>query len=445
MVQSKQKPVRTIFDFLFHSSWRLCVLSISMTALVLISVNLATLRDQVSHHLNLIGRTISYSTEAAIVFKNSEAATEVIQKIIEAEEVAKATIYLNDESVFAHLEKSNENFIVNYLPKNLFHTYVDIPVVVNGFQIAHVVIENDGRQIVQYSCIVLGTGFFSVLLLLGIARYLANKNAQRIKNKLNILTDATQRVINHQDFSIRVPPMHNIMEFHQLGQDFNELFRQLEIFHENQRQQHENLAIKNKALNQQAIQDSLTQLYNRRGFEQAMIEQIENARTRNQKIGVLYLDNDKFKRINDEYGHAVGDALLIDVARRIRSVTRETDFIARLGGDEFSVLLPRVRTPQDALRVAQKIIDAMASPLIIENSDIEITPGVSIGIAIYPEHGDNYEALLKAADHAMYLAKQNGRGHWRLFSAETDPSFTETIKAQDAIEPTLNSEPRNSI
>lgn len=417
MGQQKNIPRRTIFNFFFQTSWRLCALSVSITALILMTVNFIALRSEVLHNLHLVGKSIAYSAEAAIVFKDRPAAEYVIQKIIQTEAIWKITVYSSDDKIFTQLETPSNDFLLPLLPQSLIATHVEIPVLVDGLHLERIVVENDGRQILQYSYAIFSAGFITILLLLSVARYLAHKNARHIKNKLHILTHATQSVIQNQDFSTRVPSM-RIAEFHQLGQDFNELLHQLEILQENQRQQQQRLEVKNETLSQQAIQDSLTQLYNRRGFEQAMVEQIANAQRLNQKIGVLYLDNDKFKRINDEYGHAVGDALLIDVGRRIRQVTRDTDFVARVGGDEFAILLPRLRSAQDALRVAQKIIDAMAQPLVLNQGNIQIIPGVSIGIAIYPEHGQNPETLSKAADQAMYAAKQNGRGQWQIFNAE---------------------------
>lgn len=418
----KTLPQNTIFQVLFYTSWRLCVLSIGLMASVMLITALIALRGQMEHHLQLVGRTIAYSAEAAIVFQDKEVASEILSTIAQKEQIWKAAIHLPDGSIFTQFEETTHDHIKDFLRSTaqmLFMTTATIPIEVDRVQIGTVIAKNDGRHILNYALQVLAIGLLMVSLLLLLARSFALKMAAEVKNQLEILTTTTRSVHQSQDFSERVPAM-KVVEFDQLGQDFNELFGKLQAFHASQQVHQRNLEARNETLSQLAIQDSLTGLCNRRGFEDALVNSVQNAQTRGQKIAVLYLDNDKFKRINDEYGHAAGDALLIDVARRIRHVTRDSDLVARLGGDEFTVLLTPVREAGDAVRVAQKIIDSMDSPLTLEGG-VQIVPGVSIGIAVFPDHANSPTTLLEAADHAMYIAKQNGRGHWRLATQGDTP------------------------
>ncbi len=121
----------------------------------------------------------------------------------------------------------------------------------------------------------------------------------------------------------------------------------------------------------------------------------------------MFVDLDQFKPINDTYGHAVGDALLRDVAERMVQCVRESDTVARIGGDEFVVLLPTIDAPQDAKLVAEKIRDALNQAFLV--GDIRIAISSSLGIAIYPDHGKDADALSKAADLTLYRAKDLGR------------------------------------
>ena len=136
------------------------------------------------------------------------------------------------------------------------------------------------------------------------------------------------------------------------------------------------------------------------------------------RLPVLCLDLDGFKLVNDTLGHAAGDALLCQVADRLRDNLRENDFVARIGGDEFVVLQITSNQPHDAAQLAQRIIACLAPAFRVEEQDVNV--GVSIGIAVYPEDGETATALLKKADVALYRTKETGRGWFRLFENGMD-------------------------
>lgn len=159
--------------------------------------------------------------------------------------------------------------------------------------------------------------------------------------------------------------------------------------------------------------DTLTGLPNRCLLLDRLKLSVERAIREGTKVGLLYLDLDHFKEINDTFGHAVGDALLKAAAERMQTCIRGADTVARLGGDEFVVLLPDIKKLSAAAQVAGKIQAALAPPYEIEGKSM---PAVaSIGISIFPDDHDDVEALLKQADTAMYEVKQNGRGNFKFF------------------------------
>ena len=159
--------------------------------------------------------------------------------------------------------------------------------------------------------------------------------------------------------------------------------------------------------------DALTNLPNRALLDDHIDMTIAGAKRNNTNLALLFLDLDRFKGVNDTMGHHMGDMLLRGVATRLRQCVRESDTVARLGGDEFVVLLSNVNDEKDAALVAQKIIDLISEPFMLD--DYQANIGVSIGISLYPQHGADKFSLLKCADAAMYYAKDGGRNNFRFF------------------------------
>jgi diguanylate cyclase (GGDEF)-like protein/PAS domain S-box-containing protein len=163
------------------------------------------------------------------------------------------------------------------------------------------------------------------------------------------------------------------------------------------------------ALEYQALHDALTGLPNRSLFGDRLRQALLGARRNQKMFGVLLLDLDRFKDINDALGHDRGDSLLQEVTARLRGVLRATDTVARLGGDEFAVLTPDAKHPEDVVATAKKILASLEGPFAIADQMVET--GASIGIAMYPVHGDDPSTLLRRADVAMYVAKRSGGGY----------------------------------
>ena len=156
-----------------------------------------------------------------------------------------------------------------------------------------------------------------------------------------------------------------------------------------------------------ALYDALTGLPNRELFQDRVQRSLLRAKREQNHFALMYMDLDKFKEANDTYGHAAGDYLLKEVAGRITDCVRETDTVVRFGGDEFVVLLETVENRLGALGVAEKIRLALAEPYEWQEHEIELS--VSIGIALFPEQGEEITQLLAAADEAMYKAKKRGK------------------------------------
>ena len=164
-----------------------------------------------------------------------------------------------------------------------------------------------------------------------------------------------------------------------------------------------------------AYTDELTGLASRAAFSQHLAEITKTSARHNRRFGLLYIDLDNFKAVNDSLGHAAGDLLLKTIAKRLVNTCREIDFIARLGGDEFCILIEEVDDDY-AANVARRCLDAIAQP--IEMYSRKLTPACSIGIAYYPDDGKDLSALLKAGDTSLYTAKENGKNQYAFYKAE---------------------------
>lgn len=167
-----------------------------------------------------------------------------------------------------------------------------------------------------------------------------------------------------------------------------------------------------------ALHDPLTGLANRQLLSDRITLGIAHARRNESRMGVIYLDLDGFKEVNDRLGHDAGDVLLTMVAARLLGAVREEDTVARLGGDEFVVALNTINDVDDAEQVAAKMIDAVSQPYDIAGQNVRVT--VSAGIAIFPTHGEEVERLCKNADQALYDAKHAGRNRYCLSTREPE-------------------------
>ncbi len=166
----------------------------------------------------------------------------------------------------------------------------------------------------------------------------------------------------------------------------------------------------------QASHDPLTRLPNRLLFDEQLVLALANSKQYSESLGVAFLDLDRFKVINDTLGHEIGDRLLQQVATRLKQCLRNCDLIARWGGDEFTLLFPRLHSSEEITKIAQRILDKLSIPIVIENQELYVT--ASLGIALYPYDGEDAQSLLKHADFAMYRAKQQGRNNYQLFAED---------------------------
>ncbi len=181
----------------------------------------------------------------------------------------------------------------------------------------------------------------------------------------------------------------------------------------------------------QANYDSLTKLPNRTLFMDRLSLALTRASRNGGQIGLLFIDLDNFKKVNDTLGHSAGDQLLQEAAERLTACVRETDTVARLGGDEFTIILPDLQKAHDVEQVVRQILDRLSTPYLIDGT--EVFASGSVGITLFPDDGKDAETLLKNSDTAMYRAKYDGRNTFRFFTAKMNAEALESVKLENQL------------
>ncbi|MFI4930504.1 MAG: diguanylate cyclase domain-containing protein [Burkholderiales bacterium] len=400
---------------------RLGLVAVIAAGLVLTMVSLLTLRTYVEQNLTLVARSIAYSAEAATVFNDRAAATEVVALIAAQEGLLSAGIVRRGGSTLASYVRDGKapvDATFARIGSLLFPLQATAPITHLDVEVGHVTVQGNGGVYLQYLFKVVAAVIGCMAVIGWWVARLSRRIEHDIVNPLNSLASLTRTARTERSLGLRAPPA-VVREIHTLGEDFNALLAEIQSREADLVAQHEDLKTANESLSYLAFHDSLTGLPNRASFLQHASRAVSAGRGHAAKAAVLYLDSDNFKSVNDRLGHAAGDDVLIETARRIRALLRESDVVARLGGDEFAVLLAPIRGAEDATRIAAEIAAALRAPVASARFGA-IDSSASIGVAVFPAHGASAQALLLAADAAMYRAKTNQPGSYCVFDSALD-------------------------
>ncbi|NRB41582.1 MAG: EAL domain-containing protein [Pseudomonadales bacterium] len=245
------------------------------------------------------------------------------------------------------------------------------------------------------------------------------------------LVEVIQHITTNKDFDQRLKPRHND-EIGQLINSFNTMLEVIKSRDAKLRKHGEELEdlvnLKTRQLHQRSNYCQLTKLPNRHFFIEQLERQIEVSKLDGTSIAVLFMDLDRFKVINDNLGHEIGDDVLREVAQRLENVLESKDIVARWGGDEFVVFLPSMKKQEDIVASARSIIMALEEVIILDDRQLHIS--ASVGISVYSEHGNDAFTLLKNADICMYRAKQRGAGTFTFYDASIDVASTDRLSME---------------
>lgn len=251
------------------------------------------------------------------------------------------------------------------------------------------------------------------LALLG-ASLLLRWTQRRALAPLVALSRLAERVAVSQDYSLRAAVREDD-EVGRLAERFNGMLRRIEVWHQDMNERLAQERESGQAMQQLAHRDALTGLPNRLAFELTLerlfVDLRQPRHAGRQRLALLFIDLDDFKQVNDSAGHAAGDAVLVEVSRRMSAVLRSSDTLFRLGGDEFAMLVAEVADPETVEQLAGRLIASVAEPLLVQGRRQAV--GATVGLAFVPDDATDPQSLLRAADAAMYAAKHAGKNTYR--------------------------------
>ena len=402
--QSARKPRRTLDSVLRRAHLSVSLIAVLAAGLTLTAVALLALRVYSDRNLRLVARSMSYTVEGAVVFGDALVAKEALALIGVNEDIDQAQVSDKAGKVLARWERGEHGtryYIERALTGWMLPDSLTLPVMRNNQAIGSLTLVPHSRSLLPFLLSGLSCLLACLVLSLVVAVRLSRRMETEITSPLRHLAETAHRVRRDRSFELRVPPA-NIAELNQISDDFNALLDELEAWQSHLQKEH-------ASLSHRANHDSLTGLSNRAFMEAELERAILEARIGNGKVAVLFLDSDRFKYINDTFGHASGDHVLVTIAARIKQQLREGDLVARLGGDEFAILLKPLRNSSDAMHIADNIIAAMAQAIELPTGNSIVT-SLTIGVAVFPDHAVDAVSLVGAADEAMYRAKQAQRG-----------------------------------
>lgn len=380
-----------------HAAWITAISAIVLLMVAASFVGYRYLRQQMVEHLDSMAELMALQTQAAVLFEDEHTAAEIIQSMARGGSLEFAEVRDLRGRVLASHRHEATGFS-RLLSGWLAPQQVERAVEVDGRVIGSVQVQGSNEPLVDAMGGLLVAGLLVALLIALLSMQLARRHTRIVAQPLQRLRSLMAEIVQKGDYSKRAPAF-PLLEVEELRREFNDLLSEIN------RRDHE-ITQANTALERLALCDALTGLPNRAMFEQAWLAATRDLRSNERRIGLLYLDVDHFKSINDNLGHAAGDAVLRSVAERLRAWLPEQALAARLGGDEFVVLFPRLDTSESLSAHAAAVREALEQPIQLQ---ILLQPAISIGSAVFPDAVAIPEELIGVADRAMYRDKMARR------------------------------------
>jgi diguanylate cyclase (GGDEF)-like protein len=348
------------------------------------------------------------NVSAAVAFKDREAATEILSSLSSAKYVREASVRFRDGSVIALYQGQNSNGLalssdVRREGVDYFNGYIRVvkSIYFGGNMVGTLVIYSGSEPVTYRIFTFFVVSLFSSLVGVVFALFAGSRMTLTITKPLTSLMSRANNVIVSKDYSPVSTAGVYKDEVGQLSVAVEDMINSMRLH--------------NLKLTNVAYHDKITGLPNRHYFNERLQQTLSLSARNNSRCCVLFIDLDRFKYVNDTFGHDVGDELLCMVAASLISDSRSSDFVSRIGGDEFAIIVENVNGYDGPSLLAEKIIFSLSQEMVVMNNSVQI--GASIGIAFAPDHAVDAAELLRSADTAMYSAKKGGRNGFRVYDA----------------------------
>jgi diguanylate cyclase (GGDEF)-like protein len=425
-----------------HSKQILIIILINAFSLLIASTlyfynNVSSYQKNLLQQLEATSQIVAGNITSSLLFMDNFSAHEQLRSLIKDDNIIYAGIYDNQKAFFANYDGpqhfTRPNF-KEYEPGIYYHPqYIELvnEIYYDKELIGYIfLVQSTGSitdQLLRHALITLGVFLMSLLFAWALSALMQRWLSRPIKD----FVDVIQAITNSKDYSQRLNPEHQD-EIGTLMQSFNTMLDAVEERDAKLRSHGEELEdlvnLRTRQLHQRSNYDGLTKLPNRHFLIEQLEHQIEIAERENSNIAVLFLDLDRFKIINDNLGHSVGDQVLKVAAERLQKAVRSNDNIARWGGDEFVIFLSDVRSKSEVELIAKKVTQAIEE--VIQLADRQFHISTSIGISLYPNNGKDAFTLLKHADISMYRAKSRGAGNYNFYTSDMDASTVDRLSME---------------
>ena len=394
----------TLRQLLARVHLRLILFAVLLAAACLMLSGGLVIRNYAQRNLDLVARSVAYTVEPAVVFGDRPAIVEGVASVAGVRDVARVEVRDPAGAVLAdwtNPRTSVPGWLSEQASGLIWPQPVRAEVVRSGTMLAEVRITGNPEGLLRFILAGSIIALLTLVLTFFASRSLARRLQSSVVAPLEQVAEVAYAVRRERTFERRVPEA-GIVEIDRFARDFNALLAELQGWHASIAREHAELA-------QLALHDPLTGLGNRAAFEADLSAAVEATIKGGRAFAVLYCDVDRFKAINDEYGHGAGDAVLVEIAARMKAALRSNDQAYRPGGDEFAILLNPAGQGEPARRVCERLSAAMNAPVMLVDGQ-SVCVSLSVGVATYPDDGLAPADLLRRADRAMYLEKRTRAG-----------------------------------
>lgn len=424
--QADTRPVRSVARLVRLGQWRSAGVALACAGLFMSAASLYSLQQYARHALTMAAHSLAFAGEPAIRFRDLEALRELAEQLAEREQLASVTVLDARGQRLLRVERPGQaafDGLARHVAELFMPQAVTAPVAGGGVgtgDLGEVQLRSDGRVLLGDLSLLLlallGCVAVTSLAVLAVSRHLT----ALIVQPLRAMVELTRAVRTSRSFDRRAQAT-PVQELNALADDFNALLVELQRQQRRVAARHNDLRRSNESLRHASLHDALTGLPNRSHLFEHLAAVFQRCQRQGGQAAVLFIDVDRFKQVNDTLGHAVGDALLVELAQRLQSAVRESDFVARHGGDEFLAVLFPVGDEAEVRQCVDRLRAALARPLRLDSGQT-LPLSVSIGTALFPDQGTSVDELVRSADAAMYRDKMRSQRLLPLGPPQSEPA-----------------------